>query len=139
MHDFADRLEKSGIALVPSILSQGDIVILQHLLESADIDRAERDGNALVAAGPAALRLRAQAALDFVGLGARASETIPSFSYGHQRLIEFARALAANPTVLLLDEPAAGLNSGEKRMLHDLLNDVGRQRRDVRPGLGRMQ
>src|ERR1700691_2395825 len=88
---------------------------------------AERDGNALVAAGPAALRLRAQAALDFVGLGARASETIPSFSYGHQRLIEFARALAANPTVLLLDEPAAGLNSGEKRMLHDLLDRIAAQ------------
>ena len=88
---------------------------------------AERDGNALVAAGPAALRLRAQAALDFVGLGARAAETIPSFSYGHQRLIEFARALAANPTVLLLDEPAAGLNSGEKRMLHDLLDRIAAQ------------
>jgi branched-chain amino acid transport system permease protein len=88
---------------------------------------AERDGNALVAAGPAALQLRAQAALDFVGLGARASETIPSFSYGHQRLIEFARALAANPTVLLLDEPAAGLNSGEKRMLHDLLDRIAAQ------------
>ena len=44
----------------------------------------------------------ARAALDFVGLGNRANETIPSFSYGHQRLIEIARALAANPTVLLL-------------------------------------
>ena len=88
---------------------------------------AERDGNALVAAGPAALRRRAQAALDFVGLGARASETISSFSYGHQRLIEFARALAANPTVLLLDEPAAGLNSSEKRTLHDLLDRIAAQ------------
>jgi branched-chain amino acid transport system permease protein len=86
---------------------------------------AEREGNALVAAGPAARR--AQAALDFVGLGARASETIPSFSYGHQRLIEFARALAANPTVLLLDEPAAGLNSGEKRILHNLLDRIAAQ------------
>jgi branched-chain amino acid transport system permease protein len=88
---------------------------------------AERDGNVLVAASPAALRRRAQAALDFVGLGARAGETISSFSYGHQRLIELARALAANPTVLLLDEPGAGLNSSEKRTLHDLLDRIAAQ------------
>ena len=88
---------------------------------------AERDGNALAAGGYAALLRRAQAALDFVGLGGRADETIPSFSYGHQRLIEIARALAANPTVLLLDEPAAGLNSSEKKSLHDLLDRIAAQ------------
>ena len=85
---------------------------------------AERRGNSLVAGGDDALRRRALAALSFVGLGARADETIPSFSYGHQRLIEIARALAANPTILLLDEPAAGLNSGEKKALHDLLDRI---------------
>ena len=88
---------------------------------------AERDGNALALGSHAALRERAQAALDFVGLGARANELVPSFSYGHQRLIEIARALAANPTVLLLDEPAAGLNSSEKKSLHDLLNRIAAQ------------
>jgi branched-chain amino acid transport system permease protein len=88
---------------------------------------AERDGNTLVEAGHGALQRRALAALDFVGLGARAEETIPSFSYGHQRLIEIARALAANPTVLLLDEPAAGLNSSEKKALHDLLDKIAAQ------------
>ena len=88
---------------------------------------AERDGNALVEGGPDALLGRARAALDFVGLGKRANETIPSFSYGHQRLIEIARALAANPTVLLLDEPGAGLNSSEKKALHDLLNRIAAQ------------
>jgi branched-chain amino acid transport system permease protein len=88
---------------------------------------AERDGNTLVEAGHGALQRRALAALDFVGLGARAEETIPSFSYGHQRLIEIARALAANPTVLLLDEPAAGLNSSEKKALHDLLDRIAAQ------------
>ena len=85
---------------------------------------AERRGNSLVASGDDALRRRAHAALDFVGLGARADEAIPSFSYGHQRLIEIARALAANPTVLLLDEPAAGLNTGEKKALHALLERI---------------
>ena len=66
-------------------------------------------------------------ALTFVGLGARANELISSFSYGHQRLIEIARALAANPTLLLLDEPAAGLNSTEKLELHELLKRIAAQ------------
>ncbi len=88
---------------------------------------AERDGNALMEGAGDALWRRARAALDFVGLGHRADETIPSFSYGHQRLIEIARALAANPTVLLLDEPAAGLNMSEKKALHDLLRRIAAQ------------
>jgi branched-chain amino acid transport system permease protein len=88
---------------------------------------AERDGNALIEGGDDALKRRARAALDFVGLGNRANETVPSFSYGHQRLIEIARALAANPTVLLLDEPAAGLNISEKKALHELLDRIAAQ------------
>jgi branched-chain amino acid transport system permease protein len=90
---------------------------------------AERRGNSLIppAAGYAALEERALAALEFVGLGPRANEPITRFSYGHQRLIEIARALAANPSLLLLDEPAAGLNSTEKRALHDLLERIAAQ------------
>jgi branched-chain amino acid transport system permease protein len=90
---------------------------------------AERRGNSLIAEGGgyAALEERALAALEFVGLGPRANEPITRFSYGHQRLIEIARALAANPTLLLLDEPAAGLNSTEKRALHDLLERIAAQ------------
>ena len=88
---------------------------------------AERDGNALIEGGREALWGRARAALAFVGLEHRADETIPSFSYGHQRLIEIARALAANPTVLMLDEPAAGLNLSEKKALHDLLGRIAAQ------------
>jgi branched-chain amino acid transport system permease protein len=88
---------------------------------------AERDGNSQVARARAALEARARAALEFVGLGARAGEVVTGFSYGHQRLIEIARALAANPTVLLLDEPAAGLNSSEKKSLHDLLDKIAAQ------------
>jgi len=73
----------------------------------------ERSGNP-VESGALAREERARAALNFVGLGDRAEDLVTSFSYGHQRLIEIARALAGNPTVLLLDEPAAGLNSTEK-------------------------
>jgi branched-chain amino acid transport system permease protein len=67
---------------------------------------------------------RARSALAFVGLEPRAQQRVTDFSYGHQRLIEIARALAGNPTLLLLDEPAAGLNSTEKLGLHDLLRRV---------------
>jgi branched-chain amino acid transport system permease protein len=88
---------------------------------------AERTGNALIEGGRDMLWRRARSALDFVGLGHRANERIPSFSYGHQRLIEIARALAANPAVLLLDEPAAGLNMTEKKALHDLLGRIAAQ------------
>lgn len=89
---------------------------------------AERPGNTLTGTGDAwALEQRAMSALAFVGLGPRANELISSFSYGHQRLIEIARALAANPTLLLLDEPAAGLNSSEKLELHELLKRIAAQ------------
>ena len=87
---------------------------------------AERDGNALAASADEVAH-RARSALRFVGLEERMHELVPSFSYGHQRLIEIARALAANPTVLLLDEPAAGLNLTEKKALHDLLDRIAAQ------------
>jgi branched-chain amino acid transport system permease protein len=95
-------------------------------LENVEIG-AERPGNTMVGKGDDALTERAMEALNFVGLGHRANEMISSFSYGHQRLIEIARALAANPTLLLLDEPAAGLNSTEKLELHELLKRIAAQ------------
>ncbi len=84
---------------------------------------AERPNNP-IDLSHAALAERARSALDFVGLLNRADELVTSFSYGHQRLIEIARALAANPTLLLLDEPAAGLNSTEKVALTELLKRI---------------
>jgi branched-chain amino acid transport system permease protein len=64
---------------------------------------------------------QALAALDFVGLAARAPARIGSLSYGHQRHVEIARALAGSPKLLLLDEPGAGLNHVEKDELVRLL------------------
>ncbi len=61
----------------------------------------------------AEIRERSLEVMDFVGIGALAGAEAGSLSYGQQRTVELARALAAEPEVLLLDEPAAGLNMRE--------------------------
>jgi branched-chain amino acid transport system ATP-binding protein len=58
-----------------------------------------------------AIRLRAQELLDFVGIGAFAHRTSKYLSYGDQRRLEIARALATDPQLLALDEPAAGMKA----------------------------
>ena len=63
----------------------------------------------------------ALATLDYVGLGARAHERAAALPYGIQKRVEIARALAAKPRLLLLDEPAGGLNHEEVEELGDFI------------------
>ncbi|WP_406187082.1 ABC transporter ATP-binding protein [Streptomyces sp. NBC_01006] len=67
---------------------------------------------------------RAQRLLALLGLDGRADETAGSLSYGDQRRLEIARALATGPRLLLLDEPAAGTNPTEKRDLAALIRRI---------------
>jgi branched-chain amino acid transport system ATP-binding protein len=67
---------------------------------------------------------RAMELLELVGLAEKAHEKAKNLSYGHQRKLEIARALALKPRVLLLDEPAAGMNPDESLSLMDFLQDV---------------
>jgi len=72
----------------------------------------------------AELREKAKAVLDQMGLAASAQLPIGSLSYGQRRMVEMCRALACEPRVLLLDEPAAGLNSAEVDQFVDRLTDL---------------
>lgn len=65
--------------------------------------------------------------LDVVGMGAYANERPENLSYGMQRRIEIARALMCEPKILLLDEPAAGLNPTEVGELTELIQRVGKE------------
>ena len=67
------------------------------------------------------IRQKAMEILDFIGLAERATSLSSSLPFGLQRVLEIGRALATNPLLLLLDEPASGLNAGETRELGRLI------------------
>ena len=91
----------SGSALLPTVLRTGGWA------------RRER-----------AMTEQAHELLELFGLTDRAHETAKNLPYGGQRRLEMARALATRPKILLLDEPAAGLNTGEKAELADLIRAI---------------
>ena len=64
---------------------------------------------------------RALELLDYVGIRARANDPAGSLPYGDQRRLEIARAMATDPKLLALDEPAAGMNPSERRALGELI------------------
>ena len=71
-----------------------------------------------------AFRRKSMALLEFVGLSERAFERANNLSYGQQRLLEIARALAVRPLLLMLDEPAAGVNPTELQHLARIIRKI---------------
>ncbi|VFR24337.1 Branched-chain amino acid transport ATP-binding protein LivG (TC 3.A.1.4.1) [plant metagenome] len=72
----------------------------------------------------AAIEARAHELLDYVGIGHRANDVARSLPYGDQRRLEIARALATEPRLLALDEPAAGMNASETVVLRQLIEKI---------------
>ncbi len=87
--------------------------VVGALLRSAAQRREEAESEA-----------RADAVLEFLGLYEQRHEMAGNLPYGYQRRLEIARALATEPRVLLLDEPAAGMNPQESRALMDLILEI---------------
>jgi branched-chain amino acid transport system ATP-binding protein len=87
--------------------------VLQAIFRTRHMRKEERDG-----------QHEAETALDFVGIHKYANELAGNLSYGDQRRLEIARALATRPKLLLLDEPAAGMNPVEKANLMELISKI---------------
>jgi branched-chain amino acid transport system ATP-binding protein len=75
----------------------------------------------------ARLGAEAEQLIAFVGLGHRRHEMASALPYGEQRLVELAVALAARPTLLLLDEPAAGMAGAERDAVSELVRRIREQ------------
>ena len=78
-----------------------------------------------------AIEQRARELLDYVGIANLADYKARTLSYGDQRRLEIARALATDPQLIALDEPAAGMNATEKVQLRELIDKIRRDHRTV--------
>jgi len=78
-----------------------------------------------------AIAARSQELLDYVGIGKYTEYKARTLSYGDQRRLEIARALATDPTLIALDEPAAGMNATEKVVLRALIDRIRNDGRTI--------
>ncbi|MDO8905209.1 ABC transporter ATP-binding protein [Hydrogenophaga sp.] len=74
---------------------------------------------------------RAHELLNYVGIGKFADYKSRTLSYGDQRRLEIARALATDPQLIALDEPAAGMNATEKVLLRELIDQIRKDNRTI--------
>lgn len=125
------QITKTGIARTfQNIRLFPDMSALENVMVGADARHLTSVPGAIVGTPrhrreEAEGRERSMELLEFVGIASRAEETAKNLPYGFQRRLEIARALATEPKLLLLDEPAAGFNPAEKV---DLLGLIGRIR-----------
>ena len=112
-----------NIRLFANLSALENVMIGRHVRTKAGVIGAVlRDRRTL--AEEAAIETRALELLDYVGIAARANDASGSLPYGDQRRLEIARALATDPTLLALDEPAAGMNASETVALRKLLERI---------------
>ena len=109
-------------------------------LENVMVGRHVRTGSGLFGAvfrtpgfkaEEAGIAKRAQELLDYVGIGKFGHYKARTLSYGDQRRLEIARALATDPKLIALDEPAAGMNATEKVVLRELIDRIRKDGRTI--------
>jgi branched-chain amino acid transport system ATP-binding protein len=127
-----DRIARLGnartfqnIRLFPTLSARDNVMIGRHVRTHAGVLGAILRGPR-TRAEEAAIERRAHELLDYVGIPQRGNELAKHLSYGDQRRLEIARALATEPRLLALDEPAAGMNATEKLELRKLLEAIRR-------------
>ena len=112
-----------NIRLFSNLSALENVMIGRHVRTRAGVLGAIlRDRGTL--AEEAAIEKRALELLDHVGIAVRANDAAGSLPYGDQRRLEIARALATDPKLLALDEPAAGMNASETVALRKLLERI---------------
>jgi branched-chain amino acid transport system ATP-binding protein len=114
-----------NIRLFQNLSALENVMIGRHVRTSAGVFGAVfRDRQTL--AEEAGIESRSYELLDYVGVANRANHLAKHLAYGDQRRLEIARALATEPKLLALDEPAAGMNATETKALKALLDDIRR-------------
>ena len=112
-----------NIRLFANLSALENVMIGRHVrTRTGVIGAILRDKRTL--AEEAGIERRARELLDYVGIAARANDAAGSLPYGDQRRLEIARALATDPQLLALDEPAAGMNASETVALRNLLERI---------------
>jgi branched-chain amino acid transport system ATP-binding protein len=109
-----------NIRLFANLSALENVMIGRHVRTSAGVWGAITR-NATTRAEEAAIHQRAYELLEYVGVAKRANTLAKHLAYGDQRRLEIARALATEPKLLALDEPAAGMNATETASLKQLL------------------
>ena len=107
----------------------GNMSVLQNVIMASSMDAMYNLPSALLRlksyrSAEKKIRDNAMDLLTVVGLDSRADERANSLPYGHQRKLEIARAMALSPKLLLLDEPAAGMNADESLDLVDFVRQI---------------
>jgi branched-chain amino acid transport system ATP-binding protein len=114
-----------NIRLFQNLSALENVMIGRHVRTRAGVFGAVfRDRQTL--AEEAGIESRSYELLDYVGVANRANHLAKHLAYGDQRRLEIARALATEPKLLALDEPAAGMNATETKALKALLDDIRR-------------
>ena len=114
-----------NIRLFQNLSALENVMIGRHVRTHAGVFGAIFRGKTTLAE-EAAIEKRSYELLEYVGVAKRANDLAKHLAYGDQRRLEIARALATEPKLLALDEPAAGMNATETQGLKRLLEDIRR-------------